>query len=264
MNPPTEQSHPLTYTGERIVPGISPPTFLQEHAARYVFAGRLCRNKKVLDVASGLGYGTDYLRTAGAMATGLEIDAEAVRHSRMLYPESKFVHGNAEELPARWGAAFDVVVSFETIEHLPHPERFLDGVFHCLRPGGLFVCSTPNKDLFLLQGAQRFHFKEFYSQEFLRLMSSRFRVRSIYGQSFRPRWHVVPMFSFALLKRMVSIAGIRSLGLGAAMTKNDGCPSPFEGNMIAESKIASRFLPAEVPASRIPTFLVIVAEKSPN
>jgi len=264
MAAPTEQvDYSPEYTGERIVPGVSPPRFLQEHAARYVFAGSFCRNKKVLDVASGLGYGTDYLRAVGSVVTGLEIDAESVRHSRMQYPESEFVCGNAEELPVHWGGAFDVVVSFETIEHLPHPERFLDGVFRCLRPGGLFVCSTPNKDLFFLQGAQRFHCKEFYSKEFVRLVASRFRVRSIYGQSFRPRWHVVPMFSFALLRRVMSIAGFKSLGLGAAMTK-DGGSSPFEGNTIAEARILSRFVPVEVSAGRIPTFVVVVAEKSPN
>jgi len=255
--------HSPQYTGERIVPGISPPAFLQEHAARYVFAGRFCRNKKVLDVASGLGYGTDYLRTVGATVTGLEIDQDSVRLSRMQYPESDFVCGDAEQLPAHWGAAFDVVVSFETIEHLPHPERFLDGVFHCLRPGGLFVCSTPNKDLFLLQGAQPFHCKEYYSKEFVRFIGSRFRVGSIYGQAFRPRWHVVPMVSFALLKRMMKIAGIKSLGLGAAMIKEDGS-SPFEGNTIAEARIPPRFLPAEVPAGSMPTFIVVVAEKSWN
>src|SRR5712664_2770878 len=142
MVPSSEQVQQLPkFTGERIVPGVSPPEFLQEHAARYVFAGPLCRNKKVLDVASGLGYGTDYLRTVGARITGLEIDAESVRYCRMQYPEAEFVCGDAEQLPAHWGAAFDVIVSFETIEHLPHPERFLDGVFHCLRPGGLLVCS---------------------------------------------------------------------------------------------------------------------------
>ena len=264
MLPTIEQVHHLPrYTGERIVPGSSPPAFLQEHAARYVFAGRFCRDKKVLDVASGLGYGTDYLRKVGARVTGLEIDEDSVRHSRIQYPESDFVRGDAEQLPANWDATFDVVVSFETIEHLPHPERFLAGVFQCLRPGGLFVCSTPNKDLFLLQGAQAFHCKEYYSREFVRFIGSRFRVRSIYGQSFRPRWHVVPMFSFALLKRMMKFARIKSLGLGAAMKKAD-VSSPFEGKTIAEARILSRFLPAELPASRMPTFLVVVAEKSGN
>ncbi len=264
MVPSSEQVQQLPkYTGERIVPGISPPAFLQEHAARYVFAGALCRNKKVLDVASGLGYGTDYLRTVGARITGLEIDGESVRYCRMQYPEAEFVCGDAEQLPAHWGAAFDVVVSFETIEHLPHPERFLDGVFHCLRPGGLFVCSTPNKDLFFLQGAQQFHCKEFRSKEFVGFIASRFRVRSIYGQSFRPRWHVVPMASFALIKRMMRIAGIKSLGLGAAIMKEEGL-SPFTGNEIAEDRILPRFLPTEIPAGRIPTFLVVVAEKISN
>jgi SAM-dependent methyltransferase len=264
MVPPIKEvQHFPKYTGERIVPGVSPPTFLQEHAARYVFAGPLCRNKRVLDVASGLGYGTDYLRTAGAEITGLEIDEESVRYCQRQYPEAEFVCGNAEQLPTHWGTAFDAVVSFETIEHLLHPEKFLDGVFHCLRPGGLFVCSTPNKDLFFLQGANAFHCKEFHSKEFVRFIASRFRVRSVYGQSFRPRWHVVPMVAFSLVRRMMSIVGIRSLGLGAAMTKPGGL-SPFAGNEIVENRILPRFRPTEIPTGKIPSFVVVVAEKSSN
>jgi len=260
MVPSIEAQRLPDYTGERIVPGASPPAFLQEHAARYVFAGPLCRNKRVLDVASGLGYGTDYLRTAGAKITGLEIDAESVRYCRMQYPAAEFVCGDAEQLPTHWEAAFDVVVSFETVEHLPHPEKFLDGAFQCLRPGGLFVCSTPNKDLFFFQGANRFHCREFYSKEFVRFIASRFRVRSIYGQSFRPRWHIVPMVSFSLVRRIMSIVGIKSLGLGAAMMKGEGL-SPFAGNEIVEDRILPRFEPREIPTGKIPRFLVVVAEK---
>jgi hypothetical protein len=71
------------------------------------------------------------------------------------------------------------------------------------------------------------------------------------------------MVSFALLKRIMKFAGIKSLGFGAAMIKND-VSSPFEGNTIAEARILPRFLPAELPTSRMPTFLVVVAEKIGN
>jgi len=71
------------------------------------------------------------------------------------------------------------------------------------------------------------------------------------------------MASFALIKRMMRIAGIKSLGLGAAIMKEEGL-SPFTGNEIAEDRILPRFLPTEIPAGRIPTFLVVVAEKISN
>ncbi|MHB8486136.1 MAG: class I SAM-dependent methyltransferase [Candidatus Acidiferrales bacterium] len=218
----------LEYTGERIIPGVSPAFFLQEQAARYAFAARFCEGKRVLDVASGAGYGTDYLRRKGAACTGLEIDAQAVRYAQHWFPDSDFVCGNAEELGDEWRGQFDCVVSFETIEHLSHPEKFLEGVSRCLRAGGIFLCSTPNKNLHLLEGGHPFHKKEFYRGEFLRFIGTRFQVLDVLGQSFHPAWHRVLFASFSLSKKLPRLARIRSLGIGATIVDRVAL-SPLRG-----------------------------------
>ncbi len=61
----------------------------------------------------------------------------------------------------------------------------------------------------------------------------------------------------------MSIVGIKSLGLGAAMMKGEGF-SPFAGNEIVEDRILPRFQPREIPTGKIPSFLVVVAEKISN
>ena len=70
----------MEYTGERVVPGLTPEVIFREHQMRYAFAGQFVLGRIVLDVASGSGIGTDYLRRAGAAACfGLDLDPPALR-----------------------------------------------------------------------------------------------------------------------------------------------------------------------------------------
>lgn len=248
-------------TGERVDPTAHSGEILQEHAGRYVFAARYCSGKHVLDVASGLGYGTDYLRTQGASAVGLEIDEQSVQYSHYHYPCCTFVQGSAEKMPAGWNNMFDVVVSFETIEHLRRPDDFLKEVSRCLRPGGVFICSTPNKSLYLFDGHNRFHVKEFYSGEFLRFIGSSFRVRQVFGQSFQPRWQVVFMGIRSLARKVLRLLRVPPLGLSTVFSPGDR-PSPFVGNSMIEDKVLPGFVPAAIPRGFVPAFLIVVAEKS--
>ena len=214
-------------TGERVDPAAYPGGVLQLHAARYVFAARYCHGKDVLDVASGLGYGTDYLRARGARVVGMEIDEQSVQFSRAQYPRSIFTQGTAGKMPANWSKAYDVIVSFETIEHLERPVDFLQVVCRCLRPGGLFICSTPNKSLYIFEGHNRFHVKEFYFGEFLRLVGDGFNVLEVFGQSFHARWQVVLMAFHALARRVLRALRIPPLGI----ISEGEWPSPFDGEL---------------------------------
>jgi len=252
---------PPEYTGERLDPRTHSAEILQEHAARYVFAARYCSGQRVLDVASGLGYGTDYLRTREASPVGLEIDAQSVQYARNQYPFCTFVQGSAERMSAGWNNMFDVVVSFETIEHLERPNDFLKEVFRCLRPGGLFICSTPNKSLYLFEGHNQFHVKEFYSGEFLRFIGNSFRVREVFGQSFQPRWQVVFMGIRSLIRKVLRLLHVPPLGVSTVFSRGDR-PSPFIGNSMMEDKVLPGFLPTAIPRNSVPAFVIVVAEKS--
>lgn len=142
-----------------------------EHVVRYRFAAQLAPGRRVLDAASGEGYGSAILAAAGAASVrGVELDPKAVAHAQERYG-LEFTTGNVEQLPLD-DASFDLVVSFETIEHVNDPERTLAEFRRVLAPDGLLVISTPNKDRSLVEN--EFHAREFTHDEFVALLRQTF------------------------------------------------------------------------------------------
>lgn len=138
----------MNYTGERLIPGITDDARMtQEHLARYVyFMHPWCTHRKVLDFAGGSGYGTQILSYAAEAVLGADRDAEAVGYAMRYYhnPKTAFAVCEADNLLAYMGREkFDVVVSFETIEHLKEPVLFVEQVAQVLVPGGVFIVSAP-------------------------------------------------------------------------------------------------------------------------
>jgi SAM-dependent methyltransferase len=137
----------LEFTGERFVPGIA-GEIAHEHWHRYAFARRYAAGKRVLDVACGEGYGSALLAGVAGAVTGIDIDAGAVAHARQSYAalaNISFAEGSASMLPLA-DASVDVVVSFETIEHLPRADqpRMLAEIARVLAADGVLVMSAPN------------------------------------------------------------------------------------------------------------------------
>ncbi|WP_153070309.1 class I SAM-dependent methyltransferase, partial [Escherichia coli] len=119
------QTNDLEFTGERFMPEVAGQIAF-EHLHRYHFASRFCQGKRVLDVACGEGYGSRILSNAASSVVGVDISAEAVAHAQGKYARGslEFVEASAASLPLP-DDSFDVVVSFETIEHHDQHEEML-------------------------------------------------------------------------------------------------------------------------------------------
>lgn len=118
------------------------------HLDRYRFAGTLAAGRRVLDCASGTGYGSGWLdRHAGpAHVLGIDVDAEAVAYATRHYggERATFAQGDACRLDTLADRSHDLIVSFETIEHVADDEAMLRGFARLLDDGGVLVTSTPN------------------------------------------------------------------------------------------------------------------------
>ncbi len=126
-----------------------PPWLRHQHLARYAWAADYCRGARVADAACGIGYGSRLLMRQGARAVdGYDVSADAIAQARAggEDPGVAFAIADATHLPVADGE-YDVLVSFETIEHIEDDERYLAEASRVLQPGGLFLCSTPNRDV---------------------------------------------------------------------------------------------------------------------
>ena len=74
----------MQFTGERFVPSVKGLMKL-EHLQRYALCRQLVRGRRVLDIASGEGYGAAMLAATAARVVGIDLDPGAVRHARDTY-----------------------------------------------------------------------------------------------------------------------------------------------------------------------------------
>jgi SAM-dependent methyltransferase len=198
----------LEFTGERIVPGKVPEALFREHEERYVFAGQHVAGKDVLDIACGTGIGTDYLRKTGAARCwGIDIDPVAVAYAQAMYEDCTFARGDATQIGLPDNSV-DVVVSFETIEHVSDQPKFLAECDRVLRPGGLFICSTPNRLVSRWWEHNSFHVNELTETGFAKQLRDYFEDVCLYGQD--PKLYPLHVLRVLMVRGLTSL-GIKSL-----------------------------------------------------
>ncbi|MEO6787896.1 MAG: class I SAM-dependent methyltransferase, partial [Chthoniobacteraceae bacterium] len=174
----------LPATGERLLPFMTGNVVI-EHLHRYAIAGQFATGRDVLDIASGEGYGSHLLSLNARSVVGVDVSPETVSHARARYerPNLTFREGCCAAIPLP-DASVDLVVSFETIEHIQEHTRFLAEVVRVLRKGGQMIISTPEARC---DGATKcatnpYHLRELSLAEFEALLRLHFAHVRLYGQ----------------------------------------------------------------------------------
>src|SRR5215210_751186 len=102
--------------------------------------------KKVLDTGCGLGYGPEYMSAYATEVVGIDYDKEVIEEDRITYADKKnisFVQGAIPPLPFP-DNSFDVVTSFQFIEHIHQRQEFTKECLRVVKPGGKVLITTPN------------------------------------------------------------------------------------------------------------------------
>lgn len=175
----------LEFTGERFTPECV-REIRYEHLARYAFALELARGKRVLDAACGEGYGSAMLAGSAASVLGVDIAADAIAHAQSRYgPRAnlRFERGDCTALDAA-PASFDLIVSFETLEHVAAQTELVAGFVRALSDDGILIISSPDKHTYgdISGFRNEFHVRELYRDELLALLAPHFPQVRLYGQ----------------------------------------------------------------------------------
>jgi SAM-dependent methyltransferase len=157
-----------------------------QHVARYRFARRFAAGRVVLDVACGSGYGSALLGERARAVIGADLSRPALAHAAAHHGGSgaRYVRMDGCRLGLRDGSV-DLVVSFETLEHVPDMPLLLRELRRVLKPGGLLIISTPNRPLYAVYNKGRrnpFHHTELIEEEFRALLAKEFTIEQVVGQ----------------------------------------------------------------------------------
>lgn len=205
--------------GERLIPEDTQTPIHQIQVLRHLFVyehvrSRLNPGDIVLDLGFGEGYGTSLLAPNCHEIVGVDVEQKVVDYANKRYRTDNchFEKYHGQSLPFDENY-FDIVVSFQVIEHIDDESGFISEIYRVLKPGGRFLLTTPNKATRLKPGQKpfnRFHKREYYSHELQKVLSQKFSNVNIWGVSATAEIHRI---EFERIKRGGILNALINLGL---------------------------------------------------
>ncbi len=172
---------PLELTGERTLPDVPEENYwYRRHVAVYEWIAERCDGLRVVDLASGEGYGSDLLARRASEVIGIDANPEAFEHAsaRYLRPNLSFRRGLVEEFDDE----VDAAVFLQTIEHIHEPDRLLERI---AQVAPVAYISTPNRLTLAPPGAEKsdnpWHLREYDAAQYRELLEPHFQRVELLG-----------------------------------------------------------------------------------
>ncbi len=157
------------------------------HYARYMFAKKFIAGDVVCDAACGVGYGSHIVAENAELVAGMDIGEDAIQWANKNFPKDNIEFIKAD-LNGVWpiDKSFDLVISFETLEHLQNPDNFIKEAVNHLKDSGKLIISVPNgpKD-FEAHGKKGKHIQFFSEKDLKNLLEPHFKEVKYFSQVYR-------------------------------------------------------------------------------
>jgi ubiquinone/menaquinone biosynthesis C-methylase UbiE len=200
------------------------------HIATYKYVIRYITNKKVLDYGCGSGYGTALVSKYCENITGIDVSSEAISFAKATYNESNLSFltvKKAEEAPLPFfDEAFDVVLSFQVVEHIQDTTAYFREINRVLKPCGKIIIATPDRTsrLFPFQKPwNRWHIREYSQKQLYTLLEKTFsdvKINQLGGRedmitielsrTKKLKWFSLP-FTLPIIPEIIRINSLRIL-----------------------------------------------------
>ena len=161
-------------TAERVSLECSDNYVFQRSVLAYHSAAKIVKGD-ILEIGTGSGYGVEILAPKATRYISIDkklpksiLQLDNVEYYDMTVPPIEFENGS-----------FDAVVSFQVIEHIDEDLEFVREVARVLRPGGIFVISTPNAPMSLTRNP--WHVREYNADELRNILECYFSKVNAYG-----------------------------------------------------------------------------------
>jgi ubiquinone biosynthesis O-methyltransferase len=197
----------IKFTGEFLVPDEVEKRLKDDHIARYEYATKYAQDSTILDIACGYGYGSEILAKNAKLYTGVDINEELVKNAQEKYGKNKknieFIQADATKFQAK--IKYDLVLCFETIEHITDYHAVVRMLASSVRKNGRIIISSPNRPVsspnaenITSKPANPYHTQEFTPEELLNIIKDngiKIKEFKIYGQRnsllhFKRKWAI--------------------------------------------------------------------------
>ena len=200
---------------ERIYPDREPLGILSIHLKRYKFALNYCKGKTVLDAACGVGYGAYHLTQVASRVVGIDIDPQAIAYGQERFSSDCLSLRVADVMNTGFSdSEFDVICSFEAIEHLSNIPMYLKEIARILSPQGVCILSTPQVSKTNHHPDNPYHMIEFARKDFEALLQEYFNDVELFGQRRKQsefHYRITQLLGFAGLRgRLPKLSQLRN------------------------------------------------------
>ena len=159
------------------------------HKKAYLYAGEFCKDKNILDYGCGNGYGAYYLSKQANKIIGIDIDKNTINSCKRNYNQKNLSFQKINSFPLPFNDKhFDVIISFQVIEHIKIVSKYLYEIKRILKEDGVVLITTVNRKYRLLPYQMPWnpeHFREYSFKKLKNELMAFFNeivIKGVYGK----------------------------------------------------------------------------------